>query len=65
MLRGVSRSVAGDPYSLRIYLPDGNSAKSVKLPDGMPGATMRTDANLLMVDFTPSTGKDVEWRVFF
>jgi hypothetical protein len=26
---------------------------------------MRTDVNLLMVDFTPSTGKDVEWKVFF
>ena len=65
MLRGVSRAVAGDPYSLRIYLPDGFSAKSVKLPDGMPGATMRTDANLLMVEFTASTGKDVEWKVFF
>jgi hypothetical protein len=65
MLRGVSRAVAGDPYSLHIYLPDGFSAKSVKLPDGVPGATMRTDANLLIVEFTASTGKDVEWKVFF
>jgi hypothetical protein len=65
MLRGVSRAVAGDPYSLYIYLPDGFSAKSVKLPDGVPGATMRTDANLLIVEFTASTGKDVEWKVFF
>jgi hypothetical protein len=50
---------------LSIYLPDGFSAKSVKLPDGVPGATMRTDANLLIVEFTASTGKDVEWKVFF
>jgi hypothetical protein len=65
MLRGVSRAIAGDPYSLYIYLPDGFSAKSVNLPDGVPGATMRTDANLLMVELTASTGKDVEWKVFF
>ena len=46
-------------------LPDGFSAKSVKLPDGMPGTTMWTDANLLLVEFTASTGKDGEWKVFF
>jgi hypothetical protein len=65
MLRGVSRSVAGDPYQLRIYVPDGFSGKSVKMPDGHPAATMRTDGNLLTVDFTSSTGNDVEWSVLF
>ena len=65
MLRGLSRAVAGDPYQLRIFLPDGFSSKSVELPDGVPPATMQTDGNLLTVDFTASTGNDVEWKVYF
>ena len=64
MLRGVSRAVAGDPYQLRIYVPDGFTAKRVELTDGI-AATMKTDGNLLTVDFTAPTGKDVEWKVFF
>ena len=28
MLRGVSRAVAGDPYQLRIYVPDGFSGET-------------------------------------
>jgi hypothetical protein len=65
VLRGVSRAVAGDPYQLRIFLPDGFSAKSVELPDGIPPATMQTDGSLLTVDFTVPTGNDVEWKVYF
>ncbi len=65
MLRGVSRAVAGDPYQLRFVLPDGFSAKSVELPDGIPPATMQTDGSLLTVDFTTATGNDVEWKVNF
>ena len=64
MLRGISRAVAGDPYQLRIYVPDGFSVKSVELTDGLE-ATMKTDGNLLTVDYKSSTGKDVEWKVFF
>ena len=64
MLRGISRAVAGDPYQLRIYIPDGFTAKRVELSDGI-AATMKTDGNLLTVDFTAPTGKDVEWKVFF
>jgi len=64
MLRGLSRVVAGDPYQLRIYIPDGFTAKRVELSDGI-AATMKTDGNLLTVDFTAPTGKDVEWKVFF
>jgi hypothetical protein len=64
MLRGVSRAVAGDPYQLRIYVPDGFSAKRVELSEGLTGK-MATDGNLLTVDYTSSTGKDVEWKVFF
>jgi hypothetical protein len=65
MLRGVSRAVSGDPYQLRIVLPDGFSAKSVELPSGISPATMQTDGSLLTVDFTAPTGNDVEWKVFF
>jgi hypothetical protein len=64
MLRGVSRAVAGDPYQLRIYVPDGFSGKRVELSEGLMG-TMKTDGNLLTVDYKSATGKDVEWKVFF
>ena len=64
MLAGVSRAVAGDPYQLRIFLPEGFSAKRVDLSDGVAG-TMKTEGSLLTVDFKAATGKDVEWKVFF
>ena len=64
VLRGVSRAVAGDPYQLRIYVPDGFSAKRVDLPAGITGA-MKTEGNLLTVDFTAPTGNDVQWKVSF
>jgi hypothetical protein len=64
VLRGISRAVAGDPYQLRIYVPEGFSVKRVQLSDGI-AASMKTDGHLLMVDFKASTGKDVEWRVLF
>jgi len=63
-LRGVSRAVKGDPYQLRIYVPDGFAAKRVELSEGLT-AKMATDGNLLTVDYTSATGKDVEWKVFF
>jgi hypothetical protein len=61
ILQGVSRAVAGDPYQLRIYVPDGLSARSVKPAD----ATMRMDGRLLTVDLIASTGEDLEWMVLF
>jgi hypothetical protein len=64
MLGGVSRAVAGDPYELRIYVPDGFAAKRVELSEGI-AATMKTDGDLLLVDFKPATGNDVRWKVFF
>jgi hypothetical protein len=64
MLRGISRAVAGDPYQLRIYVPDGFAAKRVELSEGLAGK-IATDGSLLTVDYTSSTGKDVEWKVFF
>ena len=64
VLRGVSRAVTGDPYQLRIYVPDGFSAKRAELTGGL-AATMKMDGNLLTVDFNSATGKDVEWKIFF
>jgi len=64
MLKGISRAVANDPYQLRIYIPEGFSVKRVELTDGME-ASVKTDGNLLTVDFKALTGKDVEWKVFF
>jgi hypothetical protein len=63
-LRGVSRAVADDPYQLRIYVPDGFKAGRVTLSDGLNGE-MKTNGNLLTVDFTSTSGKDVTWAVFF
>jgi hypothetical protein len=64
MLRGVSRAVAGDPYQLRIYVPEGFAAKRVELSNGL-SPKMAVNGSLLTVDYTSSTGKDVEWKVFF
>jgi len=64
VLRGVSRAVAGDPYQLRIYVPDGFHASRVELSGGL-AATMTTDGALLKVDCTSTTGDDIEWKVFF
>lgn len=64
MLRGVSRAVAGDPYQLRLYVPDGFAAKRVELSGGLT-AKMATDGPLLTVDYTAAAGADVEWKVFF
>jgi hypothetical protein len=64
MLRGVSRAVAGDPYQLRIYVPDGFTATRVELSGGLTGK-MATAGPLLTVDYTASAGNDVEWKVFF
>jgi hypothetical protein len=64
MLRGLSRAVAGDPYQLRIYVPDGFTAKRVELSGGLT-AKMAAAGPLLTVDYTAPTGNDVEWKVFF
>jgi hypothetical protein len=63
-LRGTSRAVAGDPYQLRIYVPNGFEAKRAEISDGLE-ATMKTEGNLLTVDYKAITGKDVDWEVFF
>lgn len=64
MLKGVSRAVAGDPYQLRIYVPEGYSVKKVELSNKLT-AGIKTEGNLLTVDYNSPTGADVEWTVYF
>lgn len=64
VLRGTSRAVAGDPYQLRFYVPEGFTASRVELSGGLTG-TLAMDGCLLTVDYTASSGLDVEWKVFF
>jgi len=63
-LRGTSRAVSGDPYQLRIYIPDGYHFNSVDMPQGLK-ATTTTDGGLLSVDYTTPTDDDVSWTVSF
>lgn len=64
ILKGVSRAVAGDPYQLRIYVPEGFTAKRTELSEGLT-STMKTEGNLLTVDFQSATGNDINWKVIF
>jgi hypothetical protein len=64
VLRGGSRAVAGDPYQLRIYVPDGFAAKRVELSGGL-APKMAVNGNLLTVDYTSPSGNDVEWKMIF
>jgi hypothetical protein len=54
----------GRSLSVRIYLPDGFTAKRVELSEGLT-AKMATNEHVLTVDLTSSTGKDVDWKVIF
>jgi len=64
VLSGMSRAVAGDPYQLRIYVPEGFTAQRVELSGGLT-ARMATTDHLLTVDYTASAGSDVAWKVYF
>lgn len=63
-LRGLSRSVSGDPYQLRIYVPNEYTFDRVELEPKL-GAKSSTDGNLLTIDYTSPTAGDVAWRVRF
>ena len=63
-LHGVSRAVRGDPYQLRIAIPDGYRFKSLDLPDGLK-ATTTSNGPLVIIEYTTATDKDVSWTVGF
>jgi hypothetical protein len=64
VLRGASRAVAGDPYQLRVYVPEGFTARRAELTGNMPNTT-KTDGPLLTVDFIAPNGDDVDWKIIF
>ncbi len=64
VLQGRSRAVSGDPYQLRVYVPDGFKAQRAEVSDGI-ATEMLADGNLLAVNFKSSSGNDVEWKIFF
>jgi hypothetical protein len=64
ILTGVSSAVAGDPYQLRFYVPEGFVVKKVELTNKLQ-AIFKTEGNLLTVEYNSSTGTDVEWMVYF
>jgi hypothetical protein len=64
VLRGTSRAVAGDPYQLRVYAPEGFAARSAELTGNIP-TTMKTEGPLLTVDFIAPNGDDVDWKIIF
>ena len=63
-LSGTSRAVPGDPYQLRIYVPEGFKVTRVDLSDDL-AATMKVDGRLLAVDYQTTGGRDVKWHVVF
>ena len=62
VLRGTSRAVAGDPYQLRVYVPEGFTARSAELTGNIP-TTMKTEGPLLIVDFVAPNGDDIDWKI--
>ena len=56
--------MAGDPYQLRVYVPEGFTASRVELSGGLTGKLAMV-GRLLTVDYTATSGADVEWKVLF
>jgi hypothetical protein len=63
-LSGVSKIVPGDPYELRIHLPDGFKEERMELADGLTAETTRA-GKILKVRCTPASWKNLEWSIRF
>jgi hypothetical protein len=63
-LTGTSKIVKNEPYELRIHVPAGFVAKSVRVSGGLT-AVRKADGPILRVGFTPSAWEDVRWEVGF
>ena len=63
-LRGTSETVAGDPYTLFVYVPPGYRPAATRMSAG--SAMMRQDprSGMLMVTF-PGTGETIRWEIAF
>jgi hypothetical protein len=64
ILKGKSRAVPGDPYQLRIYVPDGFTPQRAELSAGLT-PEVQTTGNLLTVNFTSPSENDVDWALHF
>jgi len=67
-LSGLSRPVSGDPYQLRVYVPEGFILKKVELPAGLSAATASSpgaQGQLIIIDCTTLSDADVSWSVLF
>jgi hypothetical protein len=62
-LSGESQVVAGDPYELRVYCPDGYAAKNVTASSGAVAYTQ--DGSRLRVRVTPESTGTIRWSVRF
>ena len=63
----IIRKTVTEPMGLdpaRVHVPDGFATKRVELSGGLTGK-LALDGRLLTVDYTASSGADVEWKVFF
>jgi hypothetical protein len=63
-LKSVSRAVSGDPYQLRVYMPESYRLDRVVLPSGLT-ATTHTENGLLLVNYTTADSNDVNWSLHF
>ena len=63
-LCGLSRAVQGDPYQLRIYVPENFRIDRVELSGGLKAAS-ETSGALVTVNYTALNAQDVSWSVYF
>jgi hypothetical protein len=67
VLSGISSVVGGDPYQLRIAVPNNiqNSYLAVGAEVDSVPFTLRQDSNFITLDFTSLTSEQVPWRIQF
>ena len=63
-LIGLSRAVSGDPYQLRIYIPEGYHFDHAVLSNDIKFETNIED-RLLFINFKTDNDKDVAWKIYF
>ena len=62
-LSGVSTVVEGDPYQLRIFVPEGYAFAGAEVEN--LAADAKTSGRLLTIDFESAKSEDVAWIVTF
>src|SRR6185437_15407665 len=64
-LTGRSKIVGGDPYELRIVLPDGNWKAASAKASGSAQVSFTQNGNLVRATIQSANSKDVKWAVKF